>query len=119
MYSDIESDSNDSIISDHSDGGDLPSFTVFSSPNKAKEQRALSLPSPGVLSASLSAATLNTPVKNDPPKLELEQFSPHNSHTDRKALEQSRKLARKAEELAKHIKDKTERNEKVCLSFVL
>lgn len=118
-----DSDSNHSFLSEHSDGGDLPFFPTFSSPTKNGDQVAAapsSVGSPGgILTATLSAASISTPEKirdGGPPAVNLDHFSPHQSQTDKKALEHSRKLARKAEELAKRIKTKRDRNEKVDLT---
>ena len=110
-----DSDSNHSFLSEHSDGGDLPTFPTFSSPTKNTEQPApgTSVSSPCGITATLSAASISTPEKRVPPAVNLDHYSPHQSYTDKRALEHSRKLARKAEELAKRIKIKTERNEKV------
>ena len=111
-----DSESNHSFLSEHSDGGDLPFFPTFSSPTKNTEQRA-STPtasSPGGITATLSAATISTPEKRVvPPAVNWDHLSPHQSHSDRKALEQSRKLARKAEELARRVVTKRDRDEKV------
>lgn len=116
-----ESDSNHSCTSVHSDGGDLPSFPTFSSPTKTTEQPGPSVSSPGGITATLSAASLATctPEKKIPQPISLDHFSPYQSHIDRKALEHSRKLARKAKELGKRVKVKTERNEKVCLCLYI
>ena len=115
MMSSDSDDSNHSFLSEHSDGGDLPVFPTFSSPTKNTEQPApgTSVSSPGGIAATFSAASISTPERRVPPAVNLDHFSPHQSHTDKRALEHSRKLARKAEELAKSIKIKTERNEKV------
>ena len=116
-----DSDSCRGYNSEYSDDGDLPSFPTFSSPAKPKERPSSSVASPSGIIASLSAATLSggTPEKSAPPTVDTGHFSPHNSYTDKKALERSRKLARKAEELAQKIKVKTERNEKVQNIFLL
>jgi hypothetical protein len=68
----------------------------------------------GRITATLSGASISTPEKG--PLLQasdLDHFSPHHSRTDKKALEHSRKLARKAAELGKRIKTKRDRDEKV------
>ena len=113
-----DSDSNHSFISEHSDGGDLPAFPTFSSPTKNKEEPAprASVNSPSGITATLSAASIGTPEERVPQAYNLD--SPHQSYTDKKALENSRKLARKAEELAKRITIKKERNEKVGINIV-
>lgn len=113
-----DSDSNHSFLSEHSDGGDLPFFPTFSSPTKeepAAARSASSVTSPGGrITATLSGASISTPEKRPlPPGADLDNFSPHHSRTDKKALEHSRKLARKAEELGRRIKTKRERDEKV------
>ena len=111
-----DSDSNHSFSSEHSDGGDLPCFPTFSSPAKNTEQSAASssVGSPGGITTTLSAATIRTPEKRVVPSVvNLDHFSPHQFHSGKKALEKSRKLVRKAEELAKRTITKRDRDEKV------
>lgn len=108
-----DSDSNHSFFSEHSDGGDLPAFPTFSSPSRKTEEPApgTTVSSPGGITATLStASTAGTPEKKLP---QAYLDSPHQSYTDKRALEHSRRLARKAKELGERIKIKTERNEKV------
>lgn len=116
-----DSDSNHSLRSFHSDGGDLPSFPTFYSPAKPKEcerRVSSSVSSPaGGITAALSAASVGTPEKKVSLDINLEHPSPHKSHSYKKALERSRKLSRKAEELGERIKVKTERDEKVGRTF--
>lgn len=116
-----DSDSNHSFLSEHSDGGDLPIFPTFSSPTKKEEPAAgpsgsSSVTSPGgLITAALSGASISTPEKRPLPPTgsDLDHFSPHHTRTDKKTLEHTRKLVRKAEELGKRIKIKRERDEKV------
>ena len=119
-----DSDSNHSFHSEHSDGGDLPFFPTFSSPTKKEEPAAApsgsSMISPGGrITAALLGASISTPEKRPLPSAgsDLDHFSPHHTRTDKKTLEHTRKLVRKAEELGKRIKIKRERDEKVYKLF--